>query len=112
MTLADVIWPELAGRAVEVARKPVNRPDISARGADSVISRPEFLEHQLSNIKTLKQSWSAGPDTLSEEGAASAIHFLAGRKSTASSKPLPRLSSALCRWPSMPPESGAPNWPA
>jgi len=38
LILADVIRPELVGTTIEVARKLVNGPEISARGAGSVIS--------------------------------------------------------------------------
>ena len=50
LVLADVIRPELVRRTVEVARKLVNGPEISVRGAGSVISTLEFLEHQLSKM--------------------------------------------------------------
>ena len=50
LVLADVIRPELVGTTIEVARKLVNGPEISARGAGSVISTLEFLEHQLLEI--------------------------------------------------------------
>ncbi len=61
-------------------------------------------------IRTLKQSWSADLTPYPKK----VIHLpsiLSRRKSTVSSKPLPRLFSARCSWPSMPLASGAPNWP-
>jgi hypothetical protein len=40
----------LVGRTVEVTRKLVDGPEISVRGAGSVISTIEFLKHQLSKM--------------------------------------------------------------
>jgi hypothetical protein len=47
MVLADVFRPELIRRAVEVARKLGNRPEISVRSARGGVSTLEFLDHQL-----------------------------------------------------------------
>ena len=47
LVLANVIRPELVGRAVEVARILVDGPEISSRCAGGVVSTLEFFEHQL-----------------------------------------------------------------
>jgi hypothetical protein len=47
LILADVIRPELVGRAVEVTGILFDRPEISACCAGCVVSTLEFLEHQL-----------------------------------------------------------------
>jgi len=47
LVLADMIRPELVGRAVEVARILVDGPEISADCAGGVVSTLEFLKHQL-----------------------------------------------------------------
>jgi integrase/recombinase XerD len=65
-------------------------------------------------IRTLKQSWSADLTPYPKKVIHLPSIFLpssAERKLTVSSKPRPRLFSALCSWPSMPQASGAPNSP-
>ena len=50
LVLADVIRPELVGRAVEVADIFVDGPKISAYRTGCVVAALEFLEHQLLEI--------------------------------------------------------------
>jgi hypothetical protein len=50
LVLTDMIRPELIRRTVEISRNLVNGPEISARGAGSVVATLEFLEHQLSQM--------------------------------------------------------------
>jgi len=50
LVMADVVRPELVGRAVEVAREFFNGTKIRAYRAGCVISTLEFLEHQLSEM--------------------------------------------------------------
>jgi glucose dehydrogenase len=94
---------------VEVARKLVNGAEISARGAVSIISTLEFLEHQLSKMghkdvpSRANDSHAAGADWPSFGGTHAAWRYSALNQintSNVAKGALPVYASRTADWPS------------